>query len=58
MAATVGEVEDLSTCSICFHEYDQDAHKPKYLNCHHTFCMGCIRVKCNSFIAADNTLIS
>ena len=53
MAALVGEDEDLRTCSICFNEYNEDAHKPKYLDCHHTFCIQCIKVKGNAFLAID-----
>ena len=44
MAAAADEVEDLTSCSICFYPYSEEAHKPKYLSCHHTFCLECIRV--------------
>jgi len=43
-AAAADEVEDLTSCSICFYPYGEEAHKPKYLSCHHTFCLDCIRV--------------
>lgn len=44
MAAEVDEVEDLTCCSICLDPYDVDIRKPKFLKCHHTFCLECIKV--------------
>ena len=38
------EVEDLSTCSVCFSEYNSDKRIAKFLPCFHTFCLECLRV--------------
>lgn len=31
------------TCPICFETYNDSDHQPKLLQCHHTFCRGCIK---------------
>ena len=38
------EIQDLSTCSVCLLQYNDDERQPKYLNCHHTFCLQCLEV--------------
>ncbi len=44
-AANVNDDEDdLLTCSVCFYEFDEDTHKPKFLACHHTLCLQCVKV--------------
>jgi len=43
-AAVIDEAEDLLTCSVCFNSFDNDDHKPKYLSCHHTLCLACLKV--------------
>ena len=45
MAAEVDEITDMTSCGICLDPYDIELHKPKYLSCHHTFCLECIKVK-------------
>ena len=30
------------TCGICKEQYDDGAHQPKFLSCHHTFCCHCL----------------
>ncbi|KAK4028342.1 hypothetical protein OUZ56_017622 [Daphnia magna] len=37
------EIEDLSTCSVCFSEYNSDKRIAKFLPCFHTFCLECLR---------------
>ena len=39
------EIKDLSTCCVCLNSYDNNQHKPKHLDCHHTFCTFCIKVQ-------------
>lgn len=36
--------EDLISCHVCLLRFDEELHKPKYLDCHHSFCMMCIKV--------------
>ena len=43
-AAVIDEAEYLLTCSVCFNSFDNDDHKPKYLSCHHTLCLACLKV--------------
>ena len=38
------DADDLLTCSVCFNEFDDNSHKPKFLSCHHTLCLECIKV--------------
>ena len=38
------EEEDLITCGVCWNQFDGDVHKPKFLACHHTFCLQCLQV--------------
>lgn len=42
--AVVDDAEDLLTCSVCFNSFDNDDHKPKFLSCHHTLCLACVKV--------------
>ena len=45
MASTCEEeVEDLTSCSICFLSFDIVDRKPKFLPCSHTFCLSCLTV--------------
>ena len=45
MAVELEDVdEDLISCRICFLRFDEELHKPKYLDCHHSFCIMCIQV--------------
>ncbi|XP_045023401.1 E3 ubiquitin-protein ligase SH3RF3-like [Daphnia magna] len=41
--AQMDEIEDLSTCSVCFSEYNSDKRIAKFLPCFHTFCLKCLR---------------
>ncbi|XP_045033879.1 E3 ubiquitin-protein ligase TRIM32-like [Daphnia magna] len=41
--AQMDEIEDLSTCSVCFSEYNSDKRIAKFLPCFHTFCLECLR---------------
>ena len=42
------ESDDLSTCCICFHPYDDSEREPKYLCLHHhNYCLKCIKVSPN-----------
>ena len=37
------DIEDqLLWCSLCETEYDAQAHEPKLLSCHHSFCLACL----------------
>ena len=36
--------EDFVTCQICFTNFDEGEHVPKYLECKHVFCLTCIKV--------------
>ena len=38
------ESQDLSHCCICLDEFDSGKRKPKFLSCHHTLCLKCIKV--------------
>ncbi|KAJ9579566.1 hypothetical protein L9F63_004751 [Diploptera punctata] len=33
---------DLLRCSICKDMFDQTEHKPKFLHCHHSYCVQCL----------------
>ena len=37
------EETDLS-CGICFEPYDAANRLPKFLACHHTYCLQCLQV--------------
>ncbi|KAK4007914.1 hypothetical protein OUZ56_013075 [Daphnia magna] len=41
--AQMDEIEDLSTCSVFFLEYNSDKRIAKFLPCFHTFCLECLR---------------
>ena len=43
-ASAPHEVEDLVTCGVCYFEYDEVLHRPKFLNCFHTVCLQCLTV--------------
>ena len=45
MSALEEETHDLSHCFICMEEYDSGERKPKFLTCHHTQCLKCVKVK-------------
>ena len=45
MAAADFEIEDLITCSVCFLQYDETLRIPKDLQCFHTVCLQCLKVK-------------
>lgn len=47
-AAAFAEEDDLLTCSVCWNIYDEEVHKPKFLSCHHTLCLECIKVLARS----------
>ena len=38
------EEADLITCGVCWNQFDDEVHKPKFLACHHTFCLQCLQV--------------
>ena len=38
------ESDDLTHCCICMEQFDNGLHKPKFLICHHTLCLQCIKV--------------
>ena len=41
------EMEDVvyfSHCFYCMKLFDDSEHDPKYLSCHHTFCVKCLKV--------------
>ena len=38
------EGEDLTTCSTCFFEYDEEERRPKLLPCSHSSCLLCLEV--------------
>ncbi|KAI9562760.1 hypothetical protein GHT06_010214 [Daphnia sinensis] len=37
------EDEEFVLCQICCLNFDEIEHVPKYLNCHHFFCLSCIK---------------
>ena len=41
-----GNVDDLTTCSVCFNYFDDRERKPKFLPCKslHTLCLVCVQV--------------
>jgi len=44
--------EDLILCAVCLLPFDDAKHKPKYLDCHHYFCIKCIQV--NRYFGKSN----
>lgn len=38
------ETDDLSTCAVCFSEFDDNVNRAKFLSCAHTFCLECLKV--------------
>lgn len=38
------EDEEFVLCQICYLNFDEKEHVPKYLKCHHFFCLSCIKV--------------
>lgn len=44
MASLEEQSEDLSTCCVCLELYHEENRKPKFLSCHHTLCLNCIKV--------------
>ena len=44
VSAVEEESHDLCHCSVCFEQFDAGEHKPKFLGCHHTMSMKCIKV--------------
>ena len=40
------EIEEIEKCSVCYNYYDDQENLPKFLDCHHTFCLACIEVNC------------
>ena len=36
--------EDFISCALCMERYDDESRKPKYIDCHHSFCKTCIQV--------------
>ena len=38
------EMKDLSTCCVCMEPYNDLERKPKFIPCHHTYCLHCIKV--------------
>ncbi len=47
--AYVDDFEDLWTCSVCLENFDNEVHKPKFLSCHHTLCLNCVKVHISCF---------
>ncbi len=35
---------ELTNCSVCFNSYDEADYLPKFLCCHHTLCLLCVKV--------------
>ena len=49
MASSVDEYlddsdEDLISCHVCLWRFNDGDRKPKFLDCHHYFCLSCIKV--------------
>ncbi len=42
--ALIDDFEDLLTCSVCLENFDNEVRKPKFLSCHHTLCLECVKV--------------
>ena len=38
------ESDDLTTCCVCFEVFNERDRQPKFLTCHHTYCLSCIKV--------------
>ena len=38
------EMKDLTTCCVCMEVYNEGDRKPKFISCHHTYCITCIKV--------------
>ena len=39
------EVDEIEKCIVCCNYYNDNENCPKYLDCHHMFCLFCIEVK-------------
>lgn len=37
--------EEELMCGICYESYDVSDHLPKFLVCHHSFCVSCLQVR-------------
>ena len=46
--------DDLIPCAACLRIYDDQERRPKFLDCHHSFCSSCIQVSFSSFFYIDN----
>ncbi len=55
MAASKDELYDQSHCAVCFRSYNEIDRKPKFLSCHHYFCLACIKVYLNLKIYSLNS---
>lgn len=38
------ESHDLTHCCVCLEEFDTGEFKPKFLSCHHTLYLICVKV--------------
>ena len=46
--AAVNSLEEFAECAVCLEPYDDSNHKPKFLECHHTFCFHCLTTLTNT----------
>ena len=38
------ELEEMLTCGICLELFNNGGRMPKFLNCHHSLCLMCLKV--------------
>lgn len=50
------ESEYLSSCNVCFTNFDLYQFRPKVLPCSHTFCFRCLQV--GHFVLLKKSLVS
>ena len=44
--------QDILMCDVCLEAYDENTREPKFLTCHHSFCLSCL-----SSLTRDHTTI-
>ena len=54
---STAELQELLVCDICAETYDNEAHRAKFLDCHHTFCSECLDLLARQRQEDSNTIL-